>query len=181
MPNPLINAAFGSRNRSKRAPDRPEEPVAEHFTTPVFPYRGTENHGVEPPYRPREVPDNTGTIAVEFEQDKSEPDPIPVRIVTQGAKEFKDWFIRREYTSSGAQASRILTQDMSRTKAKIKNLGTVRIWVGPEDHLASPMFGYPIDTNGELELSSPISDVWARSDDGTQQPIAIIGEYTMKE
>lgn len=76
-------------------PDRPQAipPVPEEYEGTSFPYRGIENHGVEPTpgvdpelYYDRNSydmdPDKFNTIPAE-----KEPDPVPVRIVNESARE----------------------------------------------------------------------------------------------
>jgi hypothetical protein len=137
----------------------PIPPTPEQVVGYVNPYRGMEEHGVEHTAEFEDTPVDENTLHT-FDKPESEPEPIPVKIVSSGGREFRTWNVRREYANpAGSGASRILGQDETRTKAKL---------------------GYPIGTNVEFEYNQE-GDVWAVTDDPAAQPIAIVVEYAVRE
>jgi|SRR4051812_13327262 hypothetical protein len=157
----------------------PIPPTPEQVVGYVNPYRGMEEHGVEHTAEFEDTPIDENTLHT-FDKPESEPEPIPVKIVSSGGREFRTWNVRREYANpAGSGASRILGQDETRTKAKLKNIGTAIIFISP-DPINNSALGYPIGTNVEFEYNQE-GDVWAVTDDPAAQPIAIVVEYAVRE
>jgi hypothetical protein len=156
----------------------PIAPVEEAFVgeDSVFPYRGMEQHGVEPHSHWEDVPIDKGDNEVEYDEPAPEPDPIPVKIVQESKDEFRDWNVRRDFAPSGI-AARILQRNPHRTKATIKNIGTAIIYIGPEPFNNSQL-GYPVAVNAEFSYDQQ-GDVWAMTDDPAQQSLAILQEYSV--
>lgn len=177
MVNPLTQKRL---NTSKLPQDKSAgtPPVAEEWEGDNNPYRGIESHGVRPTVEPEPVPGYDGTHLATYTEKKEPPDPIPVIVVTEGGREFKDWQVRREYASG--QANRILPRSEHRTSAKVHNLGTITVWVGPDSNVAN-WTGYPLPPNGDLEFPGE-REVWAVSDDlTTQVPLAIFVQLVVKQ
>jgi hypothetical protein len=158
MPNPLVNAAFrGKKNRTKAPQDHeePTEPEIIGAAVQVFPYRGTEDHGVPTKGIYTPLPDFSDTEFAEYEPESPQPDPVPVRIVSQGAKELRRW--TTHYVMAGSSPSLLLSRREDRTSARLKNEGGVTILLAPENSI-SVATGYKLapgeefTTNGESEV-----------------------------
>lgn len=145
----------------------------------VLPYRGMEAHGVDPNSSPPDpVPDIFDEGQVEpFVQ--SPPNratvPVPVRIVAEGSRETKEF--RTSQESAGADVRQIVGRNDARTKLTLFNTGTVTVWIGPDSRVRKTS-GYPLAANTSISLES-YGAVYALSDDGTEQNIAILIEYVL--
>jgi hypothetical protein len=168
-----LNLGTQPKNRPK-----PEAPVEEHVHGYVNPYRGLESHGVEPKEHWVDVPEDDDELR-EYHEEKPEPDPIAVRVVSAGSEQLKLWNVRREIAITGGGSNRILGQDKTRTKAYIKNIGTAAIYISP-DPISNSQLGYPIAANVEF-IYDQQGDVWAMTDDAANQPIALLVEYAVAE
>lgn len=158
----------------------PVRPIVEH-TGWGMPYRGFEAHGVNPnSSKPQDVPadlfDQAEAPAYEEKAPERVEVPVPVRIVQEGAKENKEWFSGQEV--AGATASMIASRDERRTSLTVKNIGTVTVWIGP-DNRVSKASGFPLAANDSQSFNG-WGAVWAVSDDGTNQTLAVIGEYVVE-
>jgi hypothetical protein len=179
-PSPLIR--LGQAKTSAEAPNR-VTPVPEHYAGTVFPYRGTETHGVDPSTEvtidPEEADYGT-TVAVPLEPVEKEQEPVPVKIVGEGGPgELRTWFIIREYVRTGEGPRRIVGQDENRTKVKIRNLHAAdTLWIMAEPY-NDTNFGYPILAGAELELTA-VTDVWAKVGAAADISVACLIETSIK-
>lgn len=180
MPS-LANYGAGAQlNVGTEPKDRPVPitPLEEEFVGEDYnnPYRGMEQHGVEPNTHFHDAPIDKGSDVVEYVEEEHVPDPIPVRIVNADKEEFKDWNVRRDFATPGI-ASRLIQNNTQRTKATIKNIGTAVIYIAPEPINNSQM-GYPVAVNAEYTYDQQ-GDLWAMTDDAAAQAVAIIQEYSI--
>lgn len=177
MANPLINRR---QSTSTEPQDHGRvDPVPEEYAGENFPYRGIETHGVEPTERPEEEREWDGVVPAEYRIPDAEPEPTPVRIVQTGGKELHKWHVRRDYANGAA--SRILGRNETRTAMRVRNLDpAVTVWVGSEGSVQA-FTGYPVPAGTEFKLDKAEAEVWAISEDGTQVPLAIIEEYTVRQ
>lgn len=183
MPNPFIRLGMGA-SQSKPPPEReiPDTPVPDEIVYSGIPYMGQNNHGVEVSNSEwNEELTNEINQESEIEYVIPEPEkPIPVRIVgdSSSAREIKDWRVSRSYAGVSSPAQ-IVGRFDKRQSVKIKNLGSVKIWIGDSAFNANSVNGYPIDANGVESLDST-QDVWAIADSGTDPvPVAILVEYSL--
>jgi hypothetical protein len=167
-------------NTSKSRTDRPHavQPVPESIVgaADINAYRGLDVHGV--PHNGvnfHDVPPVDDSTLVVFDAPEDEPEPIPVKIVSTSRREIKTFHVRREYAMA-LQAIRIANRNMERTKLRITNIGTVVLYISDNESVTTNN-GYPLAVNAEY-VTDTQDDVWAVSADGTQQPVAILMEYT---
>jgi hypothetical protein len=152
------------------------EPRAEDHAGDNNPYRGTENHGVAQTVDPVSVPGYDGTIPVEYDEEKAEPDPVPVRIVEgRTAREIKEWRVDL-FTLNRVDAQRIANRMDNRTSLKIVNAGPNTAFV---DRHNNTVGGIPLTTGGELSLDST-AEVWGRVANGETASLRILVEYTVE-
>lgn len=159
------------------------EPQLDRFGGgPVFPYRGTQTHGVEPQTEQAAVgsPENDEGGAVEFDYVAPVEDaaPVPVRIVDTAAHEYSDW--RANQSFANPSPNRVVNRKEGRKSLTIKNIGTVHVWVGPDSNV-SPMAGYRVDSGGGTFTLDGEAEVWAVSNDATAVPLCIYFEFSTPE
>jgi hypothetical protein len=123
---------------------------------------------------PRETALDAATARVHYTPQTPEHEPVPVRIVSQGGKEFRPFSVIREQVAALARC--IVGQHLERSKVTIQNLGTVPIWIGPGANVG-PLVGFRIDVGGTRDLTTQAS-IWAVSDDGTPQNVAILVDFS---
>jgi hypothetical protein len=167
-------------SQSQKPPDR-MQPVPEQVAGTNFPYRGMETHGVDPgdvqiTVDPEEADYGT-TVAIPLEPEESEPDPVPVRIVSEGGNELKEFRVIREYCRGGESSRRIIGQDEDRSKVRIKNLHASDSLYVSDIAFNDIGMGYPIASGSELELTSK-TPVYARAGSTNDIPVAMIVEWT---
>lgn len=155
-------------------------PVPDNPAGANIPYRGVVDHGV--PVQQEELPDEahywTGR-PVEYLPEETEPDPIPVRVVNQGARELRRFSATQPVLSfsngNAVQQVRIAGRDENRTKLLIRVIGrtdflqSVFVYIGGPG--VTPYDGYLMTNNQELPLNTT-EEVWAYADT-TRQPNAI--------
>lgn len=177
MPNPLIGSA--RLNTGKRADDRPHAvpPVPEEYEGTNFPYRGTNEHGVEPHSMPHEfLPEWDDTVSGEYEPEIAPVDPVPVRVVERYTRELKTWQPIRTIIPA-LETRMILGQDNTRTSAVITNLGTETIYIGDTVGVRD-YTGFPVNAGGTFSFGAETAVyAYATVDTG----IAIAVESTVRE
>jgi hypothetical protein len=144
----------------------PLKPAADRYQAPVFAYRGTQQHGVDPARStdPPEYMAEGGTVAIK--PPKKEPDPVAVRIVSSGTKEYSQWRSFQAYVSGSP--AQVVNRKEDREELTLKNLSSgpgVTVWVGPDANV-SKQSGYPITAGGTFTLSGE-AEIWAVSDDAS--------------
>jgi hypothetical protein len=180
MPNPLIQR---QRNISTKPLDHDDAipPRVDSYEGDNNPYRGIENHGVESKNRLSDVPEEFAPEdykIIPYDSEDKDIDPIPVRVVHGPTeREFRTFLTGRAYAT--ANASCIVARDFTRSKVRLRNISGVTVWLSntPSVQVFS---GYPIPTQTEFVYEGN-SEIWAVSEDGNQQAIAILTEYTIAE
>lgn len=178
--------SFRQRHGMQKPPESEPErvtPVPEHYKGVNFPYRGTNKHGVEVPegaeYDTREfqyeMPD-PDEITDEYMEPDDEPEPIPVRLVQESAREvLKLRTVRRNVTD---QRSQIVNRMDSRRNLVIKVDGGVSaIYVGDAD--VTTYTGFKLDQGEQITFRST-DDVWAVCADGDDSEISIMYEFAVE-
>lgn len=142
-------------------------PVIEEHTGDVFPYRGTETHGVDPVVPSAAVPGHDGSVAVPTKPAPPEHEPVPVRIVQNDTDEIRDWAPRSIPILPG-QKIRLVGRNKRRSKITIYNFsewhndffdpGNYILWVG-RDANVSQFAGVPLPANGNISISTT-EEVW---------------------
>jgi len=156
----------------------PVQPVPDTYGPTVFPYRGSEQHGVpmdvQTTLQDQWVVDPVD--AAEVLHEAPEHEPIPVRIVTESSREIKDW--RTGQTVVTGSPSLIAGRNDRRSVVRIKNCSaTVAVYVGNTLGV-STISGYPIAANGELAISTS-EEVYGISADTTSVYVAVIQEVSV--
>lgn len=172
------------------SPDREPErvkPVPERYAGVNFPYRGVEKHGVEVPedaeYDTREFQYEEEDVE-EYLPAEPEPDPIPVKVVTDTARERLDWRALRFRVTETPQ--QILGRHDKRKAVRIKNHGlldgqanTTPIYIGNDAGLR-PYTGYELAPGEVLYPFLSTEDVWAVAPDGEESEISILIEFAVE-
>lgn len=180
MPNPLI----GTRrlNTGKPADDRPHAtpPRPEAYVGDNNPYRGTNEHGVEPA-RPYDDP-YTGDDAWEdttsgvFEPEKAPLNPVPVEIVTRYARELRRFHVQRPRINAGTVSS-LAGRNDARSSLTINNISASVIYIGNTESVAD-FTGFPVAAGGVLNLNTEDA-VYAYC--ASDASVAVIEEFSVKE
>lgn len=182
MPNPFMRSVQVNTSDEAMAPDRPHptDPILESYSGTNHPYRGIEQHGVadtESPDDPTpEWPNGTRTVV--YAEPPKEPDPIPVKIVSESGQEIRGLAIEQSIIMGGTP-TRIVHARRGRTKVTIRNTDPAkRIWIGVNESLVYYV-GFPIDGNGSFDTSSE-GDIWAIADDGASQVrVSVASEFSL--
>lgn len=136
----------------------PLEPVPEDYTGKVYPYRGTETHGVpDPDYTEPDLEFKGEQARVEYEEPEKETDPIPVRVVNEYAREETQWRVSRFPVSAG-QSTHIVARDRTRTQVIVKVV-TGSIVISDQQNPAA-FTGYPLGA-GETFTTDAVTPVYA--------------------
>lgn len=160
--------AFRQRNGQATPRDREPErvqPVPEEYEGVNFPYRGTEQHGVPVPpnakYDTREFEYEQPDTKVGYLPEDKEPDPIPVRIVQESARERLEW--RCIQGSVGDAPVPIVDRLEARRSLAVKVMpdSPNGVYVGPTQDV-KPYTGFYVAPGEKVELRST-ERVWAIS------------------
>lgn len=175
----------GQADSSDREPER-VKPVPEKYEGVNFPYRGIENHGVAAPkdaaYDTREFQWDEEE-QTDYEEPLPEVEPIPVRVVTENARERLDWRAVRIRVND--QAQRILGRHEMRRAVRIKvhwqtdGVDSLPIFLG-NDAGIQPYTGFQLDRGEMLYPFLSTEDVWAICNPGEQVEISIMYEFAVE-
>lgn len=166
------------------APTQPSKPVQDSLVEAqtVFAYRGQETHGVPMTGTPDLVDvDDLGDPVVPNDE-PTEPDPIPVRIVSGGGREYRHARIQRTYAAD--DPTQVVGMNNARTGVRIRNLSTTagdRVWFAEQAHIATNIYGYPLDPGAEVTLSTEEA-IFVRRDPASPTnpiPLAVLIEYVV--
>jgi hypothetical protein len=154
------------------------EPVEEHVKGTVFPYRGMENHGVQP----LDVDYDTQKYAVDEREFDEHPEylsedvvaePIPVRVVQEFAHVRKEIRTRQMPVTDVIQ---IVNRNDARSRIWIKNIGgTNAVFIG-NDNNVSAVTGFKLSAGDVLEGVVTTEDIYATTGDGSTTTVAILEE-----
>lgn len=178
MPNPFIKSGQQNISDKSMTSDRPvyTDPIPERYDGSNHPYRGIEQHGVSDSVPPAEVmPEWGGTRPVEYTPRKPEPDPIPVKIVQEGGKEYKTWRTRQFSVDPGNIPRQVVASNPHRTGLRIKNMSAVTVYISKDNAVASFM-GFPLVQNESLDLNIH-SEVWILNPDPAVMVTIAVIEY----
>jgi hypothetical protein len=157
---------------------QPITPVMESVDADVFPYRGTQTHGVEPTEKFLEPADYTDGRPVEYERAETPPDPIPVRIVSESGRELRQFRTVAMATGDNVNGARmVLGQDEERSSVRLKHITeSAVVWVSHEYGSAGPINGYPL-AEGDEWSSNAHTPIYAWVDSATAIPVYMSIEY----
>lgn len=175
----------GQADSPSREPER-VQPVPEHYKGVNFPYRGTQQHGVEVPedshyntrdfQYPEEKPD-------EYLPAEPEPDPVIVKVVSDAARERLEWRQSRYRVTD--QGQRILGRNDKRKAVRIKvhyqtdGVDSKPIYLG-NDAGVQPYTGYQMDRGETLYPFTSTEDVWAICNPGETADVSIMFEFSVE-
>lgn len=140
------------------------KPAPENYQGTVFPYRGMQQHGVHPS-QSVDPPDHMaeGGMVTVAPPHKG-PDPVPVRIVQGGTKEYSQWRAFQAYVSGSP--TQVVNRKENRANLTLRNLSdTVHVWIGPDANVTKQT-GFRLDKGASFSLAGE-AEIWAVSDDGT--------------
>lgn len=170
-----------SEGQFPRVPDVPVlKPEVEHVAGKVFPYRGTEQHGVSDPNIKIDYPDETwpDTTIAAFEEHKPDPEPVPVKIVRTGAREIRDW--RTRQTVVTGTPILVVGRNLDRTTVRIRNTSaTIVAYIGNTVSV-SAISGYPIAANSESIPITTSEEIYGISGDGNPLTLAVLEELAVE-
>lgn len=160
------------------APGTALKPLMEQYEGQNFPYRGVETHGVDPIYDVP-VPEDQwegGTIVVNVDEPNDEEEKVlPVRIVTESAREFETWAVAQ--ANVGSNPSVVAGRNLRRTSIKVKNLDALNvIYIAPNLPSCNVYQAYPLDPNETVNLTGS-AEIWAFAPVADAY-LAILTEYT---
>jgi hypothetical protein len=171
MRNPLLSSQPLNTSKTRRNTGEVELGAP----TEVFPYRGTESHGVEPTARPRAVPGHEEARDVPLDPPEDEPEPIPVVIRSSPGRQRRYCRTFRDYATVG-NARQLVGNDDNRITVKVKNMGLQPIYVGNSAETANAMHGWELVV-GETFESATQGTLYASSSDAVEHGVAIHVEY----
>lgn len=186
MPNPLLKVQL---NRSKSRVDRPEPipPVAENqYADDNIPYRGIETHGVPIGNPDFDDPDvyvvGDGRPVIVYDEEEDDREPIPVRIVSSGSREYRRFRTDRMTVggTGNAQVVQVVGKNDARTNLKIRNMSADKTLYIASDQADVMITGYPL-TAGQEFTTTAESPVYAYSVDGSSVTVAVYYEYAVRE
>jgi hypothetical protein len=163
------------------APDerQPYTPVPDDYEGDNNPYRGLQNHGVEPSGKPYEVPGFEDATPVVFEITEPEPEPVPVRIVNSetGSRQMRKWAVSALPITEG-QPHQLAGRDLRRTSLILHNSGPDTVYVTPDNNAAT-YIAMPIGVDDTFRLETQ-DDVWAIVEAGSEATVIVSTEYTVE-
>jgi hypothetical protein len=173
------------------SPDRPDRvaPVVEKYAGTNMPWRGTETHGVDVPadtvYDTLEAqrPWVDDDADIQYMAPEEEPEPIPVKVVNETARERLAWRATRYRVTDSADM--ILGRHEKRRNVRIKvhfqtdGVDSNPIWIGGDDTV-KPYTGYQMD-RGEILFPFVSSEaVYAICNPGEQVEVSIMYDYAVE-
>lgn len=162
------------------APGTIIKPIPDPYDSTNNPYRGGENHGVDPIYDIPAPEDQWegGSVPVNVPDDEEAPETVQaVRIVNKGPKEIKEW--RAFRTICGQYPSIVIGKFDNRESFTLKNLSpTVTIYVGGDLQISKTQ-GFPVKPGESFSVPAD-TEVYAITDDGTDVEVACWVIFTVQ-
>jgi hypothetical protein len=147
----------------------------------VFPYRGTETHGVQPAHKPPEYDDDEWTEDDEskhYDQPETEVEPIPVRIVQEFANPRKE--IRTRQMPVSQTPVEIVNRNEARSRVWVKNIDqTNAVYIGNDGNVTT-VSGYKLVAGAELPGLVVTEDMYATTGDSTTAVLCILEELEVQ-
>lgn len=182
MPNPFSRSQLVTSKTNVERP-KPITPVLERVQGENHPYRGLEDHGVDNVYDPTDPVTNTVDIdgrpvKIEYVPEEKIPEPVPVRIVQESSREYRQFWTDRITLSDGR--SSILGRDNNRITARVVNTDAAKtVWIA-SNNADLALRGYPLGPGKELPISGEMP-VYAMATDGTGVVLGLYVETSVPE
>lgn len=168
-----------------RGGTEPINPIPERSFAPVFPYRGTQQHGVpvDPvPWIPRDADAQSWEGETVFDPEIVPIEPIPVIVVNETQSEIRSWRAVQMPVRTNA-ATLIVGQNTRMTRVRIRNMSAsdsdTILWVGHESNV-SRLYGWPVYPGEVLEIDTE-EEIYGTLDSTAQDAdtvdIAILVEH----
>lgn len=164
------------------------KPIPERSYAPVFPYRGTEQHGVpvdNQPWMPVNADEQSWQGAESFDPAFEPIAPIPVEIVNRGSREIRSWRAVHFYVGKVTPAL-VVGQNVRQTKLTLRHAGdptdTTVIWIGHDTNVIPGLSGWPLFPRESIEINTE-EEVYAIGAGGTAEsvPMSILIEMAVGE
>jgi hypothetical protein len=146
----------------------------------VFPYRGTETHGVKPEKAPPPYVDEwpEEDASEHYQEGPTEVDPVPVRIVQEFASPRKE--IRTRQMPVSQDPKQIVNRNEARSRVWVKNIDqTNAVYIGNDSNVTT-VSGYKLSAGQELPGIVATEDMWATTGDTTQVVLCILEELEVQ-
>lgn len=183
MPNPFARTQLNtSKSRTTERPE-PLTPVMEHVAGENHAWRGLEDHGVDDVDLGIDPATNTVNIdgrnvLVEYEGEPKIVDPVPVYIVAETSREYRQFWTDRFTTTDGL--SSMLGRDDRRISARVVNTDDAKTVYIASSTADLAQRGYPLEPGRELEIRSEMP-VYAIAADGTNVTVGLYVETVVPE
>lgn len=155
------------------------EPRAEDYAGDNNPYRGIQNHGVDPSTPPSEVPGWDGAALVPVEPDEPPQEPVPVRIVQESAHEIDMWNGTTFFLNKGNEPTLVAGRHEHRTSLNITNEGPDPVFLHPDNNGTVALAAVRIISGGSFSLDNG-AEVYAFVDGATTALVRVVWEYTVE-
>ncbi len=154
-------------------------PVPDKVAGTVFPYRGTEQHGVqanqEPPaYLDDQWPEDSE--APHYVQGPTEEDPLPGKIVQESSSE-RMMFRTNQMPVSTTEPKPIVDRLDSRRNVTVKNpTGGNDVWISPDENV-NAVSGFLLEPGEQVTLRTT-EQIWAITETA-QTTVHVLWEYAV--
>lgn len=155
----------------------PLQPIPDRIEPVNFPYRGQEQHGVEvegKPWIPKDADEQSWESTVDYAEPERPLEPVPVRIVSETARETKHWRAWRH--TAEQNATMCAGRNLNRTRIRIRNMSTdTDVFISGDSNCSVyAAFPLPFGTEIVLETETEVYCVTARDVDPVE--LAILSE-----
>jgi len=136
------------------------QPIPERSYAPVFPYRGTQQHGVSvenQPWMPVDANEQAWQGEEVFDPEFEPVKPIPVEIVNQGSREIRSWRAVHFYVGKTSPVL-IVGQNTRMSKVTVRHAGAAAddsvIWIGHDSNVTPSLSGWPLFPRESIEINT---------------------------
>lgn len=170
-------------NTSKTPSELHIDPQAESYVGHNHPYRGLDNHGVPDDNEPHGFDGYADMHSGEYEIEKEDVPPIPVRMVTLGPRELRRFNTTQTLCDSTTAAvpRMVAGRRQNRIQAFIYNNSANIVWIGNNESI-QPFMGFPIPANSGLPAPMQTEDaIWVVCTAGQSATICVLDEFAVIE
>lgn len=180
MPNPLMRT--GRQVTSDPVRERqPITPVPESIDDINHPYRGTEDHGVIPMYKPLAPQQWEDGRPAPVQEPPKQEEPVPVRIVGEAANELRRMRTFGAYTGvNTGQPIPIIGKDLERESVYVKHIiDAATIWLSHSRETCNALNGHPLQKGDDFVTRSQ-DQLFAWADSADPLTVYVRVEYSQK-